>query len=180
MARKTQEAAGPKKIKFTGVTLVNFHMSMSPKGDSSLITAHFRADFTDDVMADMEWQPRAEGWGGGTLLGELVGQEMALMPSNRELAGIYGFKMPIRSVKSFALTVKQGKKKEDEDEEVLTFELTTTSKRAYVAFGKWIENIGKAKSSLTVVYAEEQPGLIPDGVQQTEEQRQAVLGKDVN
>jgi hypothetical protein len=164
------------KITFRGAHIMNFDVRQSPKGESTFVRIHMRADFSEPVMEAMEWEPRSKGHGGGDLIGELYGVKMMLKPSSRELIK-YGFEMPIRQVKDFKLVVRQGKGAEAEEEEELTFVVETSSKRAYVTLGNWIENIGKEKGLLTVSYTDS-----PDDAQMkigdvtaTDEQRQAAL-----
>ena len=80
----------------------------------------------------------------------------------------------LKGIIPFALLVKG---KEDEQEEVLTFTVETNAKRAYGPLGQWIENIGKAKASLTIAYAHGEQLKIGD-VTASDEQRQAVLAED--
>ena len=170
---KDKQAATPEKITFRGAHIVNFDMRQSSNGETSFVRVHMRADFSDPVREAMGWDPRPEGWGGGSLDGELAGVEMMLKPSQGEL-GKYAFKMPIRTVKNFELIVKGS---DDEEEEILAFTVETNAKRAYAPLGLWVENIGTAKAALTVTYAEDEQ-LEIGGVTATEEQRQAVLEED--
>jgi len=164
------------KVTFRGARIMNFDVRQSPKGESTFVRIHMRADFSTPVQQEMGWEPRAAGWSGGDLNGELTGVKMLLKPSSRELHK-YGFEMPIRQVKDFKLVVRQGKGKDAEEEEELTFVVETSSRRAYITLGNWVENIGKEKGLLTVSYTDppEDNQMKIGDVTATPEQRQAVM-----
>lgn len=164
----------PESIIFRGAQIVNFDMRQSPKGESTYIRIHMRADFSQPVMEAMGWEPRPEGWGGADLIGELTGVAAMMKPSSPQLKQ-YGFKMPIKQVKDFKLVVLK-QKEENDDDLVLTFVIETNSKRAYVTLGNWIENLGKDKGQLTVSYTEQTVIGNADGP--NEDQRQAALAEN--
>lgn len=162
----------PENIKFRGVVIQSCDVRQSANGESAFTKIHLRADFSDPVREAMKWDARPEGWGGGDLLGELVGVEMLVKPSSRELAR-FAFKMPIKRVKDFKLVVLKAKG-DGEEELVLTFLIETVAKGAYKTVGSWIENLGKEKAQLTVSYREGDQLEIGEA-QATEEQRQAAV-----
>jgi hypothetical protein len=159
------------QIHFRGAFIRYFDVRQSPKGEGIWVNVHMTADFSDPVREAMGWGEIPDNFTEAKLLGSLTGVEMMLKPSSRELDK-YALKLQIREVKDFKVVVlAQGDDKPNENE--LRFTVVTSSEKANTYLGNYLKSIGKGKGRLTVSYSEQ--GSLVDGIEATEEQRQATL-----
>ncbi len=157
--KRTQKQAGPETVEFTELFLRDFDVRYDERSASS---------FT------MNWEVLPGTWKTGQPIdSELIGIEMLLKPKQRDFQAKYSLTMSVTKVADFTVTTSRGKDGEG-DIQMLAFTVLTRAKQAYKNLGAWLDNIGRARATMTVSYKEQLE--IKDGdVTQSEEGRQAVL-----
>ncbi len=172
--KRTQKQAGPETVEFTELFLRDFDVRYDERSASSFTRMHVACPLTDEICEQMNWEVLPGTWKTGQPIdSELIGIEMLLKPKQRDFQAKYSLTMSVTKVADFAVSTSKGKDGEG-DIQMLAFTVLTRAKQAYRTLGAWLDNIGRARATMTVSYKEQT--TIDDGaVEQSQEGRQAVL-----
>jgi hypothetical protein len=115
---------------------------------------HFSAGWAAKVREVMEWGDVPAGWEGGKLSGELIGQNIVLIPNDKKLAS-YELQAGIGNVGGFALVVTEhddeGKPKARE----VRFHAVSQQEGVSADIENYIRKIGEAPATLKISYTEQ-------------------------
>lgn len=158
------------KIVFTSAVLRSFGR------DGKAGTAKFSASLTDQVMKALQVTEVPECLTGATIDADLHATAFELIPSEKELAR-HGFELDISRANGFTVVRREieGKRGKGHRQE-LHFTVKFADKNGCRKLEQYMTTIGEAKGRLSISYTKQE--VIPDGVEATEEQRQAVLAED--
>jgi hypothetical protein len=135
-------------ITFTNVTIRSAHIGLTET------KIHLSAGWTAKIREAMKWGDAPEGWDGGKLGGELIGQNMILTPTDEKLAG-HELQVGIGNVGGFSLVVTE----HDDAGQVSARELRfhSVSQEAGVAalVENYLRTIGEAPGKLKVAYTKQ-------------------------
>lgn len=154
-------------LTFTNCELVSF--SRSPEKG----VASFSASFTDKVKQAMGWQDIPECMTGGKLEGDLHATEAVLSPNEKELRK-HQVSLDVARVLNFEtvrLELERSKGKGHRTE--LRFKVQFTDPNGARKLEQYLISCGKSRLTIAYTKAPVQEEL--DGVQASEEQRQATL-----
>ena len=155
------------KIVFTSAVLRSFGR------DGKAGTAKFSASLTDQVMKALQVTEVPECLTGATIDADLHATAFELVPSEKELAK-HGFDLDISRAHGFNVVRREieGKRGKGHRQE-LHFVVTFADKNGCRKLEQYMTTIGEAKGRLSISYTKQE--VLGDGVEATDEQRQAVL-----
>jgi len=148
-------------ITFRGATIKSY-TSYCSTGGQRCIEIEFDAAWTKPVCNEMGWTEEPEGFGNGSLDGQLSATSMICEPNGKELKD-YRFDTGVDKIGSFKhkAKVKDG----EVVDRSLTFIATTTAEDAHEVLDKWLRMVGPSDSTAVVVVkynAKEQLPLVDD------------------
>lgn len=174
MAKKKQT----EQTVFTGVHL---RTGSIHNGDQRYIKLEFTASWTDDLRRERGWKDVADIFGEVDILDGLAITQATLVPEApvTKSGEWEAFRETFSAVSVDGLKVVPLK---DKSGEVTGRELRFTMKCAELAvigrIARYVNKLGRAPGNLTVTHANEEEQAKMGDATATEEQRQAVLGKD--
>lgn len=108
---------------------------------------HFEAAWSEPVCEQLHWTKEPEGFGNGSLDGQLAGISMIVEPNGKDLKD-YRYEISIDTVGKFKH--KASVKDNEVVDRSLTFIVTTTAEDAHLVLDKWLRMVGPSDSKAQV------------------------------